>query len=239
MSKKIQNILSLLEIAENNLQNAKNLINQMVEDKGINLANETTFKNISNDETQALEVVEGYFDGENMLGDNGQYYTVPQNYASKTQLVIGDRMKWMLTSDREVFKSILPIPRERLIGTFSMEGDNYVVISDRFVKPIKILKASATFAMKNLGLDYGDEVVVIIPKGITPTWGAFSSVVKTLSESEKNQLLSLGKNDNDNANHSNSDKENFVDPLDLNEYINTKNNKENKPTLTDLDSDYL
>lgn len=237
MSKKIQNILSLLEIAENNLQNAKNLINQMVEDKGINLASETTFKNISNDETQALEVVEGYFDGENMLGDNGQYYTVPQNYASKTQLVIGDRMKWMLTSDREVFKSILPIPRERLIGTFSMEGDNYVVISDRFIKPIKILKASATFAMKNLGLDYGDEVVIIIPKGITPSWGAFSSVVKTLSESEKNQLLSLGKNEDDNSAHSDSDKENFIDPLDLNEYINTKT--KDKPRLSDLDSDYL
>ena len=99
------------------------------------------------------------------------------------------------------------------------------------------LKASATFAMKNLGLDYGDEVVIIIPKGITPSWGAFSSVVKTLSESEKNQLLSLGKNEDDNSAHSDSDKENFIDPLDLNEYINTK--AKDKPRLSDLDSDYL
>ncbi|MGL4759446.1 MAG: hypothetical protein ACRCXZ_08980 [Patescibacteria group bacterium] len=190
MSKKIQSILSLIEIAENNLTNARNLLLQLTEEKGISSNNENMYKNVSADESQALEVVEGYFDGENMIGDNGQIYTVPQNYASKTQLVIGDRMKWMLTPDREVFKLIGQASRERIIGTFSMENDNYVVHCEKFQKSIKILKASATFAMKNLGLNFGDEVVIIIPRGVTPTWGAFSSVVKTLSESEKNLILS-------------------------------------------------
>jgi hypothetical protein len=190
----------------------------VLEEKGLPTTNESAYKNVSSDESQAIEVIEGYFDGESMLGDNGQYYTVPQNYASKTQLVIGDRMKWMLTPDREVFKLIGQAVRERIIGTFSMEGDHYVVISEKFPKPIKILKASATFAMKNLALNFGDEVVVIVPKGITPTWGAFSSVVKTLSESEKNLILNTDRAAKQVAENEEV-RNGFHDPLDMDGYL--------------------
>ena len=184
-SKKIASILSILEIAEKNIQTVRQLINQMIEEKGIveklkdnsNKLKLTT--PVSTDEESALEVVEGYFDGENMVGDNGQIYPVPQNYASKTQLVVGDRMKWILTPERELFKLIQPVERERVIGTLHLEGDNFLVLVDGFTNPIRLLKASVTFAMKNYGLKVGDEVAIIIPKNITPTWGAFSSVVKS------------------------------------------------------------
>ena len=230
MTKKIQNALSLIEIAENNLNNARALLISLLDDKGQPAVSENLYKNISNDESQAIEVVEGYFDGENMLGDNGQNYTVPQNYASKTQLVIGDRMKWMLTVDREIFKLIGQAPRDRVIGTFSMEGDHYVVVTEGFAKPIKILKASATFAMKNLGLNFGDEVVVIIPKGVTPAWGAFSSVVKTLSESEKNLILNSDKAVKEVTANA-AVREGFSDPLDMNGYMDG--------TKKMADADYL
>jgi hypothetical protein len=105
-------------------------------------------------------------------------YTVPPNYASKTQLVIGDRMKWILTKDREVYKLIQAAPRERVTGTFTIEGDNYLVLVDKFPAPVKILKASATYAMKNLGLSIGDEVAITVPKETTPIWGAFNTVIK-------------------------------------------------------------
>jgi hypothetical protein len=191
MSKKIQNILSLIEIAENNLANAKSMLSLYIKEKGLEHS-EGDAKNMTRvptaEDSNILEVIEGYFDGENMLGDNSRTYLVPQNYASKTQLVIGDRMKWQLTQDKEMFKLIQPAERERVVGQFSMEGDNYIVVSDKFEEPIKMLKASATFAMKNMGLEFGDEVVVIVPKNMTPTWGAFSSVVKSLSEQEKKQI---------------------------------------------------
>jgi hypothetical protein len=230
MTKKIQSALSLIEIAENNLNNAKALLNSLMEEKGMQATPDNQYKNLSSEESQAIEVVEGYFDGESMLGDNGQYYTVPQNYASKTQLVIGDRMKWMLTPDKEVFKLIGQAQRERIIGTFSMEADNYVVISEKYPKPIKILKASATFAMKNLGLNYGDEVVLIVPKGITPTWGAFSSVVKALSESEKNMILNADKVNKERQEFSEVSA-GFNDPLDMEGYFDGSKKY--------TDSDYL
>lgn len=179
-TKKISTILNLIEIAETNLKTAKGLLNQLVGEKGgIATTNEIARPvPVSTDEENALEVVEGYFDGENMLGDNGQTYIVPPNYASKTGLVVGDRMKWMLTSEREIFKLISPANRERVTGTFTIEGDSYLVLVDKLPNPVQILKASATYAMKNLGLKVGDDVSITVPKDTTPTWGAFNSVIK-------------------------------------------------------------
>jgi len=92
-------------------------------------------------------------------------------------------MKWILTPERELFKLIQPAERERVIGTLAAEGDDFVVLVDTLPHPVKLLKASVTYAMKNFGLQVGDEVVIVIPKNSTPVWGAFSSVVKS-SEAE-------------------------------------------------------
>jgi hypothetical protein len=178
-SKKISQILNLIEIANNNLQTARTLLSSVASENGIKVTGDVrTPGTSSNDEESALEVVEGFFDGENMIGDNGQIYIVPPNYASKTQLVIGDRMKWILTKEREIYKLILAAPRERVTGTFAIEGENFVVLVDKYPNPIKILKASATYAMKNLGLMQGDDVAITVPKDTTPTWGAFNTVLK-------------------------------------------------------------
>lgn len=186
-SKKLETILSLIQVAETNLKNAQNMLVQSITEKGGKVDLETPIKTPgfkSKDEGTAVDVQEGHFDGENMVGDNGQIYPVPQNYASKTQLVVGDRMKWMLTEDREIFKLIQPVTRQRVVGTFDIEGDNYLVLVDEFSSPVKILKASATYAMKNLGLEIGDDVAIFVPKDITPTWGAFISVVHNTGEAE-------------------------------------------------------
>jgi hypothetical protein len=175
---KIETALNLIEIIESNLKTAKALLNQVAIEKGVKITAEARTPGMrSTEEATSLEVVEGYFDGESMIGDNGKLYLVPQNYASKTQLVVGDRMKWILTPDREVFKLIQPASRERVIGTFNIEGDNFVVLVDRYPNPIKILKASATYAMKHLGLQPGNEVAIYVPKDTTPTWGAFINVM--------------------------------------------------------------
>jgi len=182
-TKKIESVLSLIEIAENNLKTARSILSSLSPDKNLRINSENKMPiNRSMDETTALEVVEGIFDGEAMIGDNGKTYPVPQNYASKTQLVVGDRMKWLLTTEREIFKLIHPVPRERVTGTFNIEGDSFVVLVDKFPNSINILKASATYAMKQLGLQPGDEIAVYIPKDTTPSWAAFISLTKSGKE---------------------------------------------------------
>lgn len=185
MSKKIQTVVSLIEIAENNIKNARTILNMMLEEQGKKPFDSSIVLSPgkpSVDENEAKEVVEGYFDGEYMIGDNGLTYVVPPNYASKTQLVIGDRMKWILTSKREIFKLIQPAEREKLEGVFVVEADNYMVLSESLPSPVKILKASATFAIKNHGLQVGDLVSILVPKNSTPTWGALISVIRSGSD---------------------------------------------------------
>lgn len=192
-NKKIQTILSLIEIAETNIKNAKTFLTQIIADesKGSVRSGErsesdnltspiTLMGKINREESDAKEVVEGYFDGEYMIGDNGQTYIVPQNYASKTQLVVGDRMKWILTPDREIFKLIHPIDRERVEGVFTIDGENFYVVIDKYTEPVKILKASATFSIKTQGLEIGDIVAIMVPKNSqNPRWGALVNVVKS------------------------------------------------------------
>jgi hypothetical protein len=180
-NKKIETILSLIEICENNLKNAKSLLSQMGIDSGVTIKTTNT-PLMSKVEENGSEFVEGTFDGENMIGDNGQTYPVPQNYASKSQLVVGDRLKWILTKDafgevKEVYKLIQPVLRDRVVGKFIIDDNSYAIVVEGYPNPIKILKASATYAMKNLDMKVGDEVAVYIPKNGNPTWGAFISVI--------------------------------------------------------------
>ena len=194
-NKKIDTILSLIEICESNLKNVKSLLSQYTggdiiyknsSNGSYTNPNNSVFQINSNNED--VESVEGHFDGENMIGDNGKNYTVPQNYASKSQLVVGDKMKWSLVKDafdgyKEVFKLTQPILREKVIGKFIVEGNNYGAMVDGYPHMIKILKASATFAMKNLGLVIGGKVALYIPKSgassLSSNWGAFINVVNS------------------------------------------------------------
>ncbi|MEK7563502.1 MAG: hypothetical protein AAB544_03855, partial [Patescibacteria group bacterium] len=45
------------------------------------------------------KVVEGIFDGQNMVDGSGQTYPVPANYASKSKLVESDGMKLTITDE--------------------------------------------------------------------------------------------------------------------------------------------
>jgi hypothetical protein len=43
-------------------------------------------------------IIHGIFNGESMVASDGQTYTVPENYASKSRIVEGDRMKLTITT---------------------------------------------------------------------------------------------------------------------------------------------
>jgi hypothetical protein len=185
---KLSAIYSLIENCEANIKSIKALLVQVSNGNGATATNYSTSsfspsQGNFNINTSSDSFVEGYFDGENMVGDNGNSYPVPQNYISKTQLIIGDRMKWSLATNafgekHEMFKLIDPAPRKKVIGRFLVDGNNFFVTVDSQPNPIKIIKASATYAMKNLGLKVNDLVAIYIPKtdGVI-THGAFVSVV--------------------------------------------------------------
>ena len=128
-----------------------------------------------NVDTQEGRIVEGVFDGENMIGPDGKQYSVPANYASKSKLVEGDILKLTITPRGTfIYKQIGPIERARVIGTLEQDSTgNFFVMSDR--KKLRVLTASVTYFKGTAG----DEIVVLVPKTGASKWAAVENIVKS------------------------------------------------------------
>ncbi len=128
------------------------------------------FESIGNE-----RVIEGVFDGEHMVGEDGERYNVPPNYASKSKLVEGDLLRLAITEDgRLLFKQRGPIERQRLIGSLMLDerANEWKVVADG--RKYRVLTASITF----FRAQPGDEVAVLIPLGTPSHWAAIENIVK-------------------------------------------------------------
>lgn len=173
-SSDVQLMVQLLESAQRNLET----IRQMLADRGllppvrqrVGAVNAPTVE----DQTGA-RIIEGTFDGQNMLGPDGKQYSVPANYASKSKLVEGDVLKLTITRDGSfIYKQIGPIERQRLIGKLFKEEatGEYKVLAGG--QAYKVLLASITY-FKGLA---EDEVVILIPTAGEARWAAVENVIK-------------------------------------------------------------
>jgi len=121
------------------------------------------------------QVLEGVFNGQNMVGADGKIYTVPANYASKSKLVEGDILKLTIRSDGSfIYKQIGPVERKRVVGTLvrdAMTGDFSVLVGKR---PYKVIMASITYYKG----EPGDEVVILTPADGESLWAAVENVIR-------------------------------------------------------------
>lgn len=117
-------------------------------------------------------VVEGIFDGQNMVDSSGQTYPVPANYASKSKLVEGDGMKLTITDEGKfIYKQIAPTPRRTALGVLIQEDGQYKVLAEG--KAYRVLLASVTFYRAEVG----DQVTVLLPQAGEAKWGAVEAVI--------------------------------------------------------------
>ncbi len=122
--------------------------------------------------------VEGVFDGQGMIGDDGKAYAIPPNYASKSKLVEGDMLKLTIGQRGNfIYKQIGPIERQRLIGTlaYDQESGQYLVVAGG--RSWKVLKASITYYKAGAG----DEAVILVPKNAPSHWAAVENVIRKAS----------------------------------------------------------
>lgn len=118
------------------------------------------------------KVVEGVFDGQNMVDSGDQTYPVPANYASKSKLVEGDGMKLTITDEGKfIYKQIAPIDRKTAVGVLIQEDGQYKVLVDG--KAYRILLASVTFYRAEVG----DQVTILLPTEGEAQWGAVEAVL--------------------------------------------------------------
>ena len=121
-----------------------------------------------------VKVIEGVFDGQNMIGPDKKQYPVPANYASKSKLIEGDVLKLTISDDGSfIYKQIGPVERQKKLGVLSQEdAGDYRVVADG--KPYKVLLASLTY----FKAEPGDEVTIVIPKDQETEWAAVENVIK-------------------------------------------------------------
>src|SRR6476469_1382342 len=139
-------VMQMIEAAEKNIQSAKQLLR---ESGGISPARSTTSAAFEKAHSMASsdgdKIIEGVFDGQNMIGPEGKQYPVPANYASKSKLVEGDMLKLTIAEDGSfIYKQIAPVERRKVMGMLLQdEKGDYKVIADG--KSYKVLLASLTY----------------------------------------------------------------------------------------------
>lgn len=134
--KQIKRLRALIQEAETNLAAATELLISLVGD-------DDTIKPVAREEALG-KVIEGVFDGQNMVGSDGKMYPVPANYASKSKLVQGDILKLTIADDGAfLYKQIGPIPRKQVVGTLKLENGHYYV--DVNGRNFRVLLASVTY----------------------------------------------------------------------------------------------
>lgn len=121
------------------------------------------------------KVIEGVFDGQNMIGPDSKTYSVPANYASKSKLVDGDTLKLTIADDGTfVYKQIGPVERRRAIGKLIRDPETDEFVVQAGAKNYKLLRASITYFKG----EEGDEIVILLPQNAESKWAAVENIIK-------------------------------------------------------------
>lgn len=161
--KKLKKVKQILDLAEENIREARKIL----------FENEIQKQANGLEQSADAKIVEGVFDGEFMICGDGKKYPVPQNYVSKSKLVVGDVLKLTILEDGTfVFKQIGPIERKKLIGILEQISENkYQVICDG--EHYNVILASVTYYKGKVG----DQVTIIVPKVGSCQWAAIENII--------------------------------------------------------------
>lgn len=163
--KQIKRLRALIAEAETSLAAAKELL--------LSLLGEDPVATSSVKEENIGKVIEGVFDGQNMVGSDSKTYPVPANYASKSKLVQGDILKLTIADDGTfLYKQIGPIPRKQVVGGLELQDGHYfVIVGD---KKYRVLLASVTYFKAKPG----DQVSVNVPQDdVNAEWAALEAAL--------------------------------------------------------------
>lgn len=150
--KQIKRLRALIQEAETNLAAANELLISLVGEDPEAAPN-------PREDAPVGKVIEGVFDGQNMVGSDGKTYPVPANYASKSKLVQGDILKLTITEDGTfMYKQIGPVPRKQIVGALKLENGHYFVTAGS--RDYRVLLASVTYFKAKPG----DQVSANVPE---------------------------------------------------------------------------
>lgn len=172
LSNKLALLKEMLDSAESNLRSARQIIAELVGSGSAETKTQLHKKATSLKQESSGQIIEGVFDGQNMIGPDGKSYPVPANYASKSKLIPGDVLKLTISEDGSfLYKQIGPVERKRVVGPLVYEDGQYKVLANG--KAYKVLLASVTYYRAEVG----DNVTLIVPEFEDSEWGAIDNVL--------------------------------------------------------------
>lgn len=169
----LKDIISKIELE---LNKAKSIFNELGEETS-NEFNNFSFKaqSVGSEKTEGgNKIIEGVFDGQQMVGPDGKRYSIPANYCSKSKLVEGDVLKLIVKPDGGfIYKQIGPIERKRLKGILSKDPVTGEFKAHAGGREYRVLKASVTYFHG----DADDEVVILVPEDGDAVWAAVENII--------------------------------------------------------------
>lgn len=107
-----------------------------------------------------------------MLGSDKSVYPVPANYASKSLLVQGSKMKAIVNPNGKItYKIIEEMDYDSKLGILVKEGTDFQVVCDGAT--YAVLLASVTYHKGEVG----DRVTIRVPQGKNATYAVIEAVV--------------------------------------------------------------
>jgi len=221
---KIKELQEIITTAEETIFSAKQLLANLQPEL---MPDEMPIGQVTNPEEVDGQMIYGFFDGQIMIGDDGKQYPVPANYASKSKLVEGDKLKLTITKDnRFMYKQIGPVQRNYFIGLVQKDKRGNFTIKTAS-KEYKVLLAAATY----FKIEPGDEVTLIVPQDKDTVWGAIENVLQKNAYQEKKSDKAMSAEDTFLTNPSDTQSTNdTLANASITELEDTPNTKKKKPT---------
>lgn len=171
----LQNLATQMQVAKDTIKHVETELDKLgISEKDLPKPKKQTAADISNIDS-AGKIIEGNFDGQNMVGPDGKVYPVPANYASKSKLVEGDTLKLTIADDGSfIYKQIGPVERKKVIAKMALENGQYVAVTES--KQYHVLYASVTYFKAKPG----DEVTIVVPAATDATWAAIEALISTV-----------------------------------------------------------
>lgn len=162
---KIDLIRQALSAAESSIRLARTLLNE--------LERESSSKSSQKQSSKNMPGIIGIYDGVNMVTESGEKYEVPENYASKSILVVGDTLKLVKDGGEKKFKQIEHVKRHKTSGILTKKEGKWAVVTPE--GSYRVLSAS----VDHFSGDVGDEALVQLPaKNLQVPFAAVEKITK-------------------------------------------------------------
>jgi uncharacterized pyridoxamine 5'-phosphate oxidase family protein len=142
--KRLDQIKSLVQSTYHNLDKISRIVEKIQQDE-----RKEMYKNMPG--------IEGEFDGFYLIAEDGSKHEVPANYAAKSRLVYGDKLKIVEEDGKKVFKQIQKLERKEIKGVLSKKEGKWYLLSDSGT--YKISDTAAEFYKVELK----EEAVALVP----------------------------------------------------------------------------